>query len=192
MQCLVLQVIQKTKTCDEIVMLYSVRNVIEVLLDRQWVRYVLRCYLYNCNSLFICFLSHQVFIFTHMLSVHFSAFCMRYPRCNTLPVRTRNCRQLRNFRDVPLTPARIMDVTLSRMTHAPAAIFCRGIGTRLRQIRSKSSDILGVYIPCGLNQTKGEMCAKFGSDAFRNHAQYGANKHTNKRKQKKSLVLYMR
>jgi len=108
----------KTKTCNEIVMLYSVRNVTEVLLDRQWVRYVLRCYLYNCNSLFTCFLSHQVFIFTHMFSVHFSAFCMHYPRCNILSVRTRNCRQLRHFRDVALTPARITDITQPRMTCA--------------------------------------------------------------------------
>jgi hypothetical protein len=145
-----------------------VRNVTEVLLDRQWVRYVLLSYLYNCKSLFTCFLSDQVFIFTHMLSVYYSAFCMHYPRCNTLPVRTRNCRLLqRHFRDVTLTPARITDITLSRMTLVPAAIFCRRISTRSRQRRSKRSkmaNILGPYIPYGLFQTKGEMYAKFGAE----------------------------
>ena len=54
-----------------------------------------------------------------MHSVHFSAFFMYYPQCTTPPVRTRNCRLLqRHFRDVTLTPARITDITLSRMTHA--------------------------------------------------------------------------
>jgi len=33
----------------------------------------------------------------------------------TLPVRTHKCRPLRHFRDVTLTPARITDITLSRM-----------------------------------------------------------------------------
>jgi hypothetical protein len=118
------------KTCRKIVMYYSVRNVTEVLLDRQQVRYVLHYYLYNCNSLFTCFLSHHVFIFTHILSVHF-AFFMHYPMCNTLPVRTRNCRLLQcHFHDVTPTPARIKDITLPEMTLAPAAIFCRRIGTR--------------------------------------------------------------
>jgi hypothetical protein len=41
------------------------------------------------------FLSDQVFIFTHVHSVHFSAFSMHYPQCKTLPVRTRNCRLLK-------------------------------------------------------------------------------------------------
>jgi len=54
-----------------------------------------------------------------MHSVHFSAFRMHYPHCKTLPVRTRNCRLLqRHFRDVTLTPVRITDITLSRMTCA--------------------------------------------------------------------------
>jgi len=34
--------------------------------------------------------------------------------------------------------------------------------------RSKRSRISGPYIPYGLFQTKGETCAKFGSDRFRN------------------------
>jgi hypothetical protein len=48
----------------------------------------------NCNSLFTSFLSHQVSIFTHMHSVHFSALSMHYPQCKALPVRTRKCRLL--------------------------------------------------------------------------------------------------
>jgi hypothetical protein len=92
---------------------------------------------------------------------------MHYPRCITLAVRTRKCRLLRHFRDVALTPVRITDITLSRMTLAPAVVFCPGIGNRSRQRRSKrsrKSKLLGPHIPYGLFQTKGEMCAKFGSD----------------------------
>jgi len=44
--------------------------------------------------------------------------------------------------------------------------------------RSKRSRILGPYIPYGLFQTKGETCAKFGSDRFRNVNLYKF--HTNK------------
>jgi len=44
---------------------------------------------------------------------------MLYPQFTTLPVRMRDCRPLqRHFRDVTLTPARITDITLSRMTRA--------------------------------------------------------------------------
>jgi len=43
----------------------------------RWVaRYCNNC---NCNSLFTCFLSHQVSIFTHMHSVHFTAFFYALP-----------------------------------------------------------------------------------------------------------------
>jgi hypothetical protein len=49
---------------------------------------------------------------------------MHYPRYNTLAVKTLNCRLLqRHFRDVAITPAKITDITLSRMTLALAAIF---------------------------------------------------------------------
>ena len=44
---------------------------------------------------------------------------------------------------------------------------------------------MGPYIPYGLFQTKGEMCAKFGSDWFRNVnlCKLQTNKQTNKHKQ---------
>jgi len=114
------------------------------------------------------FLSHQVSIFTHVHSVHFSTFSMHYPQCKTLPV-MHNCRLLQcHDLDVTLTCAAITDIMLSQMTLAPAAIFCPGIGTRLQQKRSKRSNIVGPYIPYGLFQTKREMCAKFGSDWFTN------------------------
>jgi len=76
------------------------------------------------------FLSHQVSIFTHVRSVHFSAFSMHYPQCKTLPVRTRNSSATTSFRDVTQTRAAITDITLSRMTLAPATIFYPGFGTR--------------------------------------------------------------
>jgi len=68
----------------------------------------------------------------HTCSSFTSPRFMHYPRCNTLPVRTRNFRVLqRHFRDVAPRPPRITDITLSRMTVAPVAI-CPGIGTRSR------------------------------------------------------------
>ena len=46
----------------------------------------------------------------------------------------------------------------------------------------RGSNIFGPYIPYGLFQTKREMCAKFGSDRFRNVDLYKVqtNKQTNK------------
>jgi len=128
---------------------------------------------------------------------------MHYPRCNTLPVRTFSCRLLqRHFRDVAQAPGRITDITLSRMTLAPAAVFCPWIGTRSRQRRSKRpkrSRNLGPYIPYGLFQTKGEMSTKFRFDGFRNvnMCKIQTNKqthtHTNKQKRTKKLsALYIR
>jgi len=52
----------------------------------------------------------------------------------------------------------------------PVAIYCALVGTPSWQNWSKmweSWNIVGPYIPYDL-QTKGEMCAKFGSDRFRN------------------------
>ena len=113
--------------------------------------------------------------YTHAFRSLLRVFC-------ALP--TVNCRLLRHIRDVTLTRAEITDITLSRMTLAPAAIFCPGIGTRSQQKRSKRSkrsDVMGPYIPYGLFQTKGEMCTKFGSDWFRNVNLYKVqtNKQTN-------------
>jgi hypothetical protein len=53
--------------------------------------------------------------------------------------------------------------------------------TGTRQIRSKRLNILSPYISYGFFQTKGEMCAKFGSDLFRNVNLYKVqtNKQTN-------------
>jgi hypothetical protein len=57
---------------------------------------------------------------------------------------------------------------------------------------------LGPYIPYGLFQTKGEMCAKFGSDWFSNvdlckvQTNKQTNKHAHKQtKHKKSFQLYI-
>ena len=134
-------------------------------------RYVARCYCNNCNSLFTCFLSHQVSIFTHTYSVHFSAFFMHYPYCTTLPVRTRNCSLLqRHFRDVTLTPPRMTDITLSRMTRAGSHFVPRiRYPFPMKKVRrQKRSNIFGPYITYGLFQTKREIRAKFGSGWFRN------------------------
>jgi len=44
----------------------------------------------KCSSLFTSFPSHQVSIFTHMHSVHFSAFSMHYALCTSRPWRHTN------------------------------------------------------------------------------------------------------
>jgi uncharacterized protein YjbI with pentapeptide repeats len=54
----------------------------------------------------------------------------KWPSCaiakEGLPVRTRKCRlQQRHFRDVTLTPARITDITLSRMTLGKCRLLLR-------------------------------------------------------------------
>jgi hypothetical protein len=54
----------------------------------------------------------------------------------------------------------------------------------------KMSNIFGIYIPCGLSHTKGEMCAKFGSDRFRNVDLYKVQ--TNKNEQRTISALYIR
>jgi hypothetical protein len=58
----------------------------------------------------------------------------------------------------------------------------------------KESNIFGPYIPYGLFQTKGERCAKFGSDWFRNVDLYKVqtNKQTNKNEQNTISLLYTR
>ena len=162
--------------------------------------YVLVCMIGTPYSLASCLIRfscvHTCFPFAS------PRFVMHYPRCNTLAVRTLNCRLLRHFRDVVQTSARIADITLSGMTLAPAPIFCRGIDTRKRQRRSKRpkrSRNLGPYIPYGLFQTKGEMSTKFRFDGFRNvnMCKIQTNKqthtHTNKQKRTKKLsALYIR
>jgi hypothetical protein len=80
----------------------------------------------NCNCLFTCFLSHKICIFTHMHSVHFTAFFMHYPVCTTPPGKTRKCRPLqRHFRDVTLATVRITDITLSRINLSKCTLLQR-------------------------------------------------------------------
>jgi len=53
---------------------------------------------------------------------------------------------------------------------------------------------VGPYIPYDLLQTKGETCAKFGWDRFRNVDLYKVqtNKQTNKKRKKTISSLYIR
>jgi hypothetical protein len=59
---------------------------------------------------------------------------------------------------------------------------------------SKMSKPLGPYIPYILFQTKGELCAKSGSDWSRNVNLYKVqrNTHTNKQTNKQTSALYIR
>jgi hypothetical protein len=96
---------------------------------------------------------------------------------------TRNCRLLQlNFRDVTITAARITDIALSRMTCAGSHFVSRirpSFPTK-KVKKVEKVNIFRPYIPYGLFQTKGEMCAKFGSNRFRNVNLYKVqtNKHS--------------
>jgi hypothetical protein len=65
--------------------------------------------------------------------------------------------------------------------YSSAAILSPGLCARSPENdekRSKGSKIVGSYIPYGLFQTKGELCAKFGSDWFRHVNLYKVQTHT--------------
>jgi hypothetical protein len=171
------------------------------------------------NSLFTCFLSHNVSIFTHMNSIHFSALSMHYPQCKTLQHASVVCyiTDITLSRMTPgasvvccitditlsrMTPGAsvvcyITDITLSRMTPGASVVCCITDMTSLRMTgagshlvprilhwlltekveKFENGQILWVHT-LRLFQTKGEMCAKFGSDQFRNVNLYKF--HTNK------------
>ena len=114
----------------------SVRNKDGPRLDMFYVLIYIIATFYSHASCLIRFSSsHTCLQFTS------PRFLMHYPKCNTLAVRTLNCRLLqRHFRDVALTSSRITDITLLWMTLAPASIFCPGIGTRSRQRRLQRSE----------------------------------------------------
>ena len=129
-------------------------------------------------------------LYTHAFRSLLRIF-MYYSRCNTLTVRTRNCRLLQShFRDVAITVARITDITLSRMTLAPAAIFCPGIGTRSGTKEVKKVESVKTFgsihtLRSLRDQGEGGMCAMFGSNWFRNVNLYKVqtNKHRETNKQ---------
>ena len=84
--------------------------------------YVIICAI-QCNSLVTSFPSHQVFIFTHTHSVHFSAFSLHNPPCVT------------SHQHTPRHGYNA--VAVKRGSVAPAGIYCAQIGTRSRQNRPK-------------------------------------------------------
>ena len=97
----------------------------------------------NCkfNSLVTSIPSHQVSIFTHTYSVHFSAFSLHNPLCVTSHQHTPHHGYEHSGGSVAL-----------------AAIYCPLVGILSRQNRPKRWErwnIVGPYIPHGLFQTKG-------------------------------------
>ena len=102
----------------------------------------------------IHFLSHQVSIFTHMHSVHVSALSVHYPQCKTLQHSSVVCY--------------ITDITLSRMTFGRQPYCSQDSALAPERKGRKGSNIVGLYTHYDLLQTKGQMCAKFGSDRFIN------------------------
>jgi len=98
-------------------------------------------------------------------------FVMHYSRCNTLSVRTLNCRPLqRLFRDVAQAPARIMDIILSRVTCAGSHLLSwnrHSLATKKVKKAVKVKKFRTIHTLRSL-PGQGAMCAMFGSDWFRN------------------------
>jgi hypothetical protein len=117
-------------------------------------------------------------------------FCTLFPQFNYLPrtpILPRFCRPLIRHLLYILQPT-ITDITLSRITPAPP--YCHPdyeLAPRKTTKKVKKVNIVGPYIPYGLFQTKGEMCAKFGSDWFRNVNLYKVQ--TNKQTHTHKLTL---
>jgi hypothetical protein len=113
---------------------------------------------------------HSVTWFTHVRTVIFSAFSMHYPQSTTCAVRMCSVPR-RRVRDVTRTRAGVMDITLWGMPRGTGSHFCAAPCRPSQWKRSKRWgrwSIVGPYVSYGLFQTTGEMCAKFGSDRFRN------------------------
>jgi hypothetical protein len=108
-------------------------------------------------------------------------FCTPVPQCNYLPrppILPGFCLPLIRYLLYILEPT-IANITLSRITQAPP--YCHpdyALAPRKTTKKVKRSKIVGPYIPYGLFQTKREMCAKFGSDWFRNVNLYKVQTHT--------------
>jgi hypothetical protein len=124
-----------------------------------------------------------------MLSVNFSAFFMHYTWCNTLALRTLNCRTntCRNHGYNAVADDSCAGSHLLSWNRHPLA-------TKVRKVEKVK--ILGPYVPYGLFQTKGEMCTKFGSDWLKNVNLYKVqpnkqtHKETNKNKKKTFNFIY--
>jgi len=111
-------------------------------------------------------------------------FFMHYPWCNTLALRTLNCRTntCRNHGYNAVADDSCAGSHLLSWNRHPLAT------KKVRKVEKVK--ILGPYVPYGLFQTKGEMCTKFGSDWFKNVNLYKVqpnkqtHKETNKNKKK--------
>jgi len=100
----------------------------------------------------ICIIATQLQFIIHLLPVssgfHFCTHAFRSLLRVFYALPTVNCRLLQyHVRDVTLTRAAITDITLSRMTLAPAAVLCPGFGTRpdRRGGKSQKDQILCVH-----------------------------------------------
>jgi hypothetical protein len=183
----------KTKTCNEMRMLCCVRNVTEVLSDR-------KCSLFSLlegnrttqlpEYVNISGLGHT---HTHTHTRDFQlqhvfpqpSFCTPFPQFNYFPrqpILPRFCRPLICHLLYILQPT-VTDITLSRITPAPPycypdyELYPRKTTKKVKKLKT----IVGPYVPYSLFQTKGEMCAKFCSDWFRNVNLYTVHTHTHTR-----------
>jgi hypothetical protein len=147
----------------------------------------------SCNLLFTSFLSHQVSIFTHLHSVYNSALSMHSARRFNAQVSSATSRITLGASVV----CYITDITLSQwlLGWQPCCAQDSALAPDRRWGKCrKGSNTVGPHIPYDRLRTKGETCAKFGWDRFRNVDLYKVqtNKETNKNEQKAISSLYIR
>jgi len=111
----------------------------------------------SCNSLFTSFLSHQVSVFTHLHSVHFSVLSMNYRKRKTLQRVSVVC----YITDDSWRKCRLLDhgYNAVAMTLGPAAMLCPGFCTGSWQKRSKRVKYCGsIHTPRPSPDEGGDVC----------------------------------
>jgi hypothetical protein len=194
----------KTKTCNEMRMLSCVRNVTEVLSDRksslfsllegnrttQLPEYVNISWLGHTHTQTHAHTNTHTHTHTRDSQLQHvfpqPPFCTQFPQFNYLPrplILLRFCRPLIRHL-LYISHPTITDITLSRITPEPP--YCHpdyALATRKTTKKVKKLKNCGSVIPYGLFQAKGEMCAMFGSDLFRNVHLYKVQTHTHTHRQ---------
>jgi hypothetical protein len=123
--------------------------------------------------------THALVTFSFSTSFHSPPpFCTPFPQFNYLPrppILPRFCRLLIHHLLYILQPT-ITDIMLSRITPVPP--YCHLDYVHAPRKTMKKVKNCGSIHTLRFFQTKGEMCAKFGSDWFRNVNLYNVQTHT--------------
>jgi hypothetical protein len=108
-------------------------------------------------------------------------FCTTFPQFNYLPRPPILPRLLSDNTSLPLHPTANSHGYYAVADYSSAVILSTGLCARSPENDEKGQKgktIVGPHIPYGIFQTKGELCAKFGSDWFRNVNLYKVQTHT--------------